>query len=301
MKILLLGANGQVGWELRRSLSVIGDVVACGRREANLASIDHLKKVLDDVQPQVIVNAAAYTNVDQAESEVELADLINGKAVGILADSTKKNGGLLVHYSTDYVYDGSKEDVYDESDRTAPLNMYGKSKLKGEEAIISSGCDHLIFRTSWVFDSRGKNFINTILRLASEDRSELKVVSDQRGAPTSAELIADVTAMILRQLHKNDERVSGKNKNIYHLVALGETNWCDYSKYILDVAKENNFTLNLSSDKISPIFSKDYPVPAQRPLNSRLSTEKLRNEFGLTLPLWHEHVKRAVIEILEKK
>lgn len=295
MKILLLGANGQVGWELRRSLVPLGDLIACDRTAVDLNDLIGLRTVVREIAPTIIVNAAAYTMVDKAESEVERAHRINAEAVQILAEEARRLGAWLVHYSTDYVFDGAKSGAYAEGDETRPLNAYGRTKLQGEEAIrATEGCRHIIVRTSWVFSSRGCNFIKAILRLAKE-RDELKVVSDQIGAPVSAELIADVSALVIRRLQSlPSDRIGGT----YHLVPRGETSWYRYAEFILNMAAEYDEKFKVISKRLVPITTAEYLSPAKRPLNSRLDTGKLITTFGLALPAWEMHVARAVTEIL---
>jgi dTDP-4-dehydrorhamnose reductase len=296
MKILLLGKNGQLGWELQRSLSIFGEVVACGRGEADLENLTELGALVRKVSPQVIVNAAAYTAVDKAESEPDRAALINSEAVDLLAKEACFLDAWFIHYSTDYVFDGAKEGAYLESDATAPLGAYGKTKLAGEEAIRASGCRHLILRTSWVYAARGNNFIKTMLRLAQE-RDELKVVSDQIGAPTSAELLADVTACCLYRL-KYDAAFSLQQGGTYHLAASGSTSWHGFAQFILGEAMHYGVRLRVTSGNLLAIPTSEYPLPAKRPANSQLVTTKISKIFGLKLPSWQYHAKRVVSEIL---
>lgn len=289
-KILLLGANGQVGWELRRSLKPMGDITACTRAEADLADLDGLRNVVARAKPNIIVNAAAYTAVDKAESEPELADRINHEAVAVLAAEAKKTEALLIHYSTDYVYDGTKPAPYVETDTTHPLGVYGATKLRGEDAVRASGCFHVIFRTSWVYAARGHNFVKTMLRLGRE-RDELKVVSDQIGAPTSAHLIADVTAQALTK-----PVLSG----VYHLTAAGETSWHGFAALILAEAKRLGLALKVDPEQILPIPTSAYPTPAKRPANSRLNTDKLRTGLGIALPPWESQARRTVAALVNE-
>jgi dTDP-4-dehydrorhamnose reductase len=275
VRILLTGKDGQVGWELARALPAAGEVVAFGRKELDLADPPQLVARVRQVKPDVIVNAAAHTAVDRAESEPDQAFQINATAPRLLAEEAKALGALLVHYSTDYVFDGTKRDPYTEDDATNPVSVYGKSKLAGEEAIQAAGCRHMIFRTSWVYASRGKNFLLTILRLAKE-RSELRVVDDQHGAPTWARSIADVTAQILRQ---RDPRTG-----TYHLTAAGATTWCGFAREIL--------RLSGLSTPVKAISTAEYPTPAKRPMSSLLSTQKLQRTFQMTCPGW-----RAALEL----
>jgi len=293
MKILLLGKNGQVGWELQRALAPLGEVMALDRSEgADLANAQALQAKLREIAPQVIVNAAAYTAVDKAESEPELALAINAQAPGMLAQEAKRLGATLVHYSSDYVFDGSGDSPRSEDETTGPLSIYGRSKLEGEQAIRDSGCQHLILRTSWVYAARGGNFAKTMLRLAAE-REQLKVIADQIGAPTGADLLADLTAQMLPALRGRPE-LSGT----YHAVASGETSWHAYAQYVIEFARARGQVLRVAPDQVLAIPTRDYPTPAQRPLNSRLSTAKLQQAFGLRLPPWQQGVERMLMEIL---
>jgi len=296
MKILLLGKNGQLGWELQRSLALLGEVVACGRTEADLVDLSALRSLVRRVSPQVIVNAAAYTAVDKAESEPERAYLINSEAVHLLAQEACFLNAWFIHYSTDYVFDGTKNGAYVETDTTGPLNIYGKTKLSGEQAIRESGCRHLIFRTSWVYATRGNNFIKTVLRLAGKNE-ELKIVSDQFGAPTSAELLADVTAFCLYRL-QFDASLSSWQSGIYHLAPYGITSWHGFAQFIIEEAQQHGARLRSTPDRVIPIPASDYPLPAKRPSNSRLMTEKISTVFGLKLTPWQLHAKRVIFEII---
>ena len=291
MKILLLGSAGQVGWELQRSLAPLGDVMACDRAMADLSNLDGLRTVVRAAKAGIIVNAAAYTAVDKAESEPQLATCINATAVELLAEEAVRTDALLVHYSTDYVFDGKKAGAYVESDTANPLSRYGLSKYQGEEAIRAVGGRHLIFRTSWVYAPRGKNFPRTILNLA-RTRPELTVVADQIGAPTSAELIADVTAQTLHRLRKSADLLG-----TYHLTAAGETSWHAYAERLLRLAATKGYALTAAADRVLPITTADFPTPAKRIANSRLATDKLRAAFGLTLPPWDAHLGRFLDEL----
>ena len=289
-KILLLGKDGQVGWELQRALAPLGLLTALNRRECDLAEAAQVQAVLEQYEPEVIVNAAAYTAVDQAESDQALAHRINVDAVAELARYAREMGSLLVHYSTDYVFDGTKPEAYVEDDITNPLSVYGQTKLDGENRIRDALCRHLIFRTSWVYAARGGNFARTMLRLASE-RTALSVIDDQIGAPTSAELIADVTAHALRDV------LSGRAPGgTYHLAAAGETSWYGYAKFVIDRARVQGQTLALAVDGLKPIPASDYPLPAKRPQNSRLNTHLLERSFALKLPQWEDGVARVLDE-----
>ncbi|MCE5387719.1 MAG: dTDP-4-dehydrorhamnose reductase [Acidithiobacillus sp.] len=293
-RILLLGANGQLGWELRRSLLPLGEVLPLTRGEVDLADGAGLLRLLDVQQPTVIVNAAAYTAVDRAESEPEQALRINGEAPGLLARWAAARGGWLVHYSTDYVFDGRKDGAYVESDPVHPMSVYGRSKRAGEEAILAAAAPALILRTSWVYAAHGQNFAKTMLRLAAE-RESLRVVADQWGAPTSAELLADATALILWQLlqHPQDQERAG----IYHLSAQGETSWHGYAQYLLAAARDLGWSLRCAPEAVEAIPSTAYPVPAPRPANSRLDCRKVQERFGLCLPPWQLQVRRLLEEL----
>ncbi|MRT60342.1 dTDP-4-dehydrorhamnose reductase [Pseudomonas sp. CAH-1] len=301
MKILLLGKNGQVGWELQRALSVLGEVVALDRHLAatpygelkgDLSDLESLRTTIRAVSPQAIVNAAAYTAVDKAESERDTAHLVNSLASQVMAEEAKRLDAWLVHYSTDYVFDGTGTTPWKETDSVAPVNFYGATKLEGEQLIQASGCKHLIFRTSWVYAARGNNFAKTMLRLAKE-RTALNVIADQVGVPTGADLLADVAVAALQQAWHKAE-LSG----IYHLVPTGETTWHAYASYVIDFARSHGEVLVVEA--VNPIATTEYPTPASRPLNSRLDTAKLRNSFTLHLPDWQSGVTRMLMEALNK-
>lgn len=299
MKILLLGANGQVGWECQRSLSIMGQLDIHDRETANFQDLDRIRKVVRDSKPDVIVNAAAYTAVDQAETDREAAIQINTKAVSLLAEEAKMLDACLIHYSTDYVFDGKKQGFYSEQDVTNPESVYGQSKLNGELAILNSGCQFFILRTSWVYAVRGNNFAKTIIKLAKE-RGELRVVNDQVGAPTSADLIADVTAQLVYQLrHKPD--FAKKHSGIFNLVAGGEATWFDFARQVLKKAQELGLDLRVQPDDIVPVSTAEFPRPAPRPANSRLDTSKLTSMLNISLPTWQFHVDKMMIEFLEKQ
>lgn len=296
MKILLLGKNGQVGWQLQRALAPLGEIVALERKDAggDLADPQGLAAAVRAAKPQVIVNAAAYTAVDKAESEPQLARLINTEAPAALAREAAASGALLVHYGTDYVFDGSGSAPWQESDATGPLNVYGATKLAGEQAIAASGCAHLTFRTSWVYAAHGDNFIKTMLRLAAT-RERLTVIDDQKGAPTGAELIADVTAHAISQTLQQPAKAG-----LYHLTAAGEASWFDYAQYVLALARQARPQgVKTAAGGVQPIASSQYPAAARRPLNSRLDTRRLQAVFGLTLPHWQAGVARVLEEIIE--
>ncbi len=295
-KILLLGMNGQVGWELQRSLVLLGEVKACSRQTVDLEDFDSLALLVQDYRPNIIVNAVAYTAVDKAESDADLSRTINATVVGLLAREIKKLNGWLIHYSTDYVFDGGKSGKYTEEDNTNPLSVYGKTKLQGENLIVNSGCKYLIFRTSWVYAGRGRNFIKTILNLGKQ-RDELNVVSDQRGVPTSAELIADTTAYCLCLIKKNNF-LSRDAIGVYNLVPDGQTTWYHFAKFIISEASRLGYKLRLDCSNVNPIMTHEYPVPAKRPFNSSLDTDKLASTFGINMPDWKLHAIRAIEEIV---
>ena len=297
MRILLLGKNGQVGWELQRSLAPLGELTALDRHGADglcgdLGNPEGIAATVRAVQPQLIVNAAAYTAVDQAESEPELARRINAAAPAVLAREAAAGGALLVHYSTDYVFDGSGQRPWREDDATAPLSVYGQTKLEAEQAILASGCAHLILRTSWVYAARGGNFAKTMLRLAQE-RERLTVIDDQWGAPTGAELIADVTAHAIAQTRQQPGKAG-----IYHLAPAGETTWFQYAKHVISQAQQAQAAIKIKATEVLPIPTSAYPTPARRPHNSRLDCAKLQAAFSLQLPPWQRGVDRMLAEIL---
>ncbi len=299
MKILLLGRGGQVGWELQRSLGVLGELVALDFDTAHnpdglcgdFQDLDGLARTVRRVQPDVIVNAAAHTAVDKAESEPVLARTLNALAPGVLATEAAQLGAWLVHYSTDYVFDGSGVQPWRETDTPAPLSVYGATKLEGEQMVVAANPKHLIFRTSWVYAARGANFAKTMLRLAAE-RESLNVIDDQIGAPTSAELLADVTAHAIHTVHSRPELAG-----LYHCAAGGETSWHGYARFVLAQAQALGWTLQAGADQVHPIPTASYPTPARRPLNSRLDTAKLQSAFQLHLPHWQQGVARMLTEI----
>jgi dTDP-4-dehydrorhamnose reductase len=294
MKILLLGKGGQVGWELQRSLAPLGTLVAHDFDTADFTQPAQVAALVASVAPDVIVNAAAHTAVDKAESEADVARLINATTPGLVAQEAAKLGAMLVHYSTDYVFDGSGHEPRDELASTAPLSVYGLTKLEGEQAIAASGCRHLIFRTSWVYGARGGNFAKTMLKLAAE-RDALKVINDQFGAPTGADLLADVTAHAIRATQVKPELTG-----LYHLVAGGETTWFDYARHVIEWARTQGSSIKVAPEAISAVPTTEYPTPAKRPLNSRLDTRKLQHAFGLSLPHWQAGVERMLTEHLGK-
>ncbi len=296
MRILLTGKTGQLGFELQRSLSVLGELLAVGRAECDLADIAALRALVCQFKPDVIVNPAAYTAVDKAESELAQATCINTQVPEVLAEEAERLGALLVHFSTDYVFDGNKQGWYSESDLTNPGNVYGRSKRDGELLLAERHAEHLILRTSWVAGGHGANFAKTMLRLAVE-RDRLRVVADQWGAPTSAALLADVLAHLIRQWSIARERFP---YGTYHVAAAGETNWCDYARFVLAEAERLGLFLRVGPDQVQAIASADYPVLAKRPLNSRLDTCKFRETFGLVLPHWQHGISHLVQQIVER-
>ena len=296
MKILLFGQGGQVGWELQRSLAPLGEVVALDhdstRLHGDFSRPEALAGTVHSVRPDVIVNAAAHTAVDRAEQEPDLARTLNATAPGVLAREARALGAWLVHYSTDYVFDGSGQAPRDETAATGPLSVYGRSKLEGEQLIQASGCQHLILRTSWVYAARGGNFARTMLRLAAE-REQLKVIDDQIGAPTGADLLADVSAHALRTLQQQPQLAG-----TYHCVAAGHTSWHGYARFVIEWARSHGHPVKVAPDAIRPTPTSSYPTPARRPLNSRLDTARLRAAFGLNLPPWQAGVERMLREVL---
>ncbi len=313
MKILLIGKNGQVGWELQRTLATLGEIISVDRNQMDLANPDSIRAVIRGTKPDIIVNAAAYTAVDKAESEPELVMAINGVAPGIMAEEAKRLNALMVHYSTDYVFDGTKTTPYTEDDIPNPLNVYGKTKLAGEQAIQAAGISHLIFRTSWVYGARGKNFLLTILRLAKE-QDELKIVDDQIGAPTWSRMIAEATGQILAQSslphiydlsmltdqRKSELRKSGVTSlsrlkdvsGVYHLTSGGQTSWYGFTEAILKSAPHL-----VPQPSLKPISTSEYPLPALRPTNSVISNCRIFKTFGITLPSWNHALCLCMDEV----
>jgi len=302
LRIVLLGANGQLGHVLAQTLRVLGEVQAFGRQQADLAHADALRTVLDQHPPHLIVNAAAYTAVDKAEQEPDVAHAINAQAPGVLAQWAAAHGAVLVHYSTDYVFDGRSAQPYTEADLPAPLSVYGHSKWAGERAVQASGCRHLIFRTSWVVGAHGGNFLKTMLRLGTE-RDSLRVVADQHGAPTAVDLIARITLEVLQQMMDpaavKDAQVQASTQapvmwasaddprwGLYHLTAAGETTWHAYACHVIDRAAVLGWPMRASARNIQAIATEDYPLPAPRPANSRLNTLRLQQRFRVALPDW---------------
>jgi dTDP-4-dehydrorhamnose reductase len=297
MKILLLGKNGQVGWELQRALAPLGELIALdfdspGPLRADFADPESLAATVRAVAPQIIVNSAAHTAVDKAEAEPALAHAINAAAPAVLAREAGALGAWLLHYSTDYVFDGRGSEPRGEDAPTGPLNVYGRTKLEGEQAIRSSGCRHLILRTSWVYAARGGNFAKTMLRLARE-RDRLTVIDDQVGAPTGAELLADLSAHMLRAASLRPELAG-----TYHAVAAGQTSWFDYARFVIEFARTQGEAIRVAPEAIEPVPTSAFVTAAKRPANSRLDTRKLRETFGLELPSWQAGVERMLREIL---
>lgn len=298
MKILLFGKNGQIGWELNRSLLPFGNVIALGRNSADFSSPESLRNIIADIKPDIIVNAVAYTEVDKAEKEEELALLINGESPKVLAEEALRLKALYVHFSTDYVFDGSSNDSYLETDKPNPINAYGRTKLAGEVAIQSSGCDYLIFRTSWVYASRGKNFLLTILNLA-EEKDTLSIVSDQVGSPTSARLIAESMLLCVQRVVR--QRIQGEfNSATYHLTASDKITWHGFAETAIRLASKNpGFQKKVTS--LIEVSTAEYRALAKRPLNSCLSTDKVVGEFGLVLPGWEIGLQLCIDEMFSAK
>lgn len=297
MRILLFGKNGQLGWELQRSLAPLGEVVALGTQDLPCGDFTRPARIADTARslcPDVIVNAAAYTAVDKAEADMEAAETINASTPGLLAEVASELGAWLVHFSTDYVFDGTGTAPWREDDRATPVNAYGRSKLRGEENIRNAGGKHLIFRTSWLYAARGANFAKTMLRLAQE-RDELRIIDDQFGAPTGADLLADVAAHALRASMR--EPAQG---GTYHVAAAGETTWYGYARHVISQARSLGADIRVADERIVAVPTTAYPTPAQRPSNSRLDTQKLRSTFDLHMPGWQAGVDRMLTEILQK-
>lgn len=294
MKIILFGKNGQVGWELNRLLRPLGQVVALGRDSADFSDPESLREVVKKVKPDVIVNAVAYTSVDKAEDEEDLANRINGIAPGVLAEEALNINALLIHYSTDYVFDGAKDSAYTEQDKANPLNAYGRSKLMGEQLVQRTGCDYLIFRTSWVYSTRGHNFLLTVLNLA-EERKELSIVGDQTGSPTWARMIAGVSAICINQscLEKRDNLFSS---GLYNMTSSGVTSWHGFAQSIVEIAGKQR-SKPFIVERINSISTAEYPTPAKRPMNSRLSSNKLEEKFGLKMPDWSTELDLCIEDV----
>lgn len=300
MKILLFGKDGQVGWELQRSLSYLGDLVCLGRKEADLQNLPALRGIIQHHEPNILVNAAAYTAVDNAESDHSTAQAINAVAVGVLAEEAAKHNAWIVHYSTDYVYDGSKSSPYAETDVASPLSVYGKTKREGDEFICAHNSKHLIFRTSWVYAARGRNFVKTVLALAQK-RDDLRIIDDQFGAPTSAGLIADVTAFIIYSITQQSNHWRNDLAGTYHLAAAGETNWFGVAQFVLEQAEARGLAIRAKPSQLQAVSSDEYQLIAKRPKNSRLATDKLRQTFGIQLPHWHYHLNLVLEDMLSRK
>jgi dTDP-4-dehydrorhamnose reductase len=305
VKLLITGATGQIGWQLQRTVAALGEVIALSRADLDLSKPEEAAAMVRDIKPDILLNAAAYTTVDKAESEPELARTINAVAPARMAQELATSGGLMVHYSTDYVFDGAKPEPYVEEDVTGPLNTYGRTKLEGEQGIVASGCAYLILRTSWVYDSRGKNFLRTVLRLARE-REELRMVDDQHGAPTWARAIAEATANILGKYAGQANVASWHPTGVYHLTSSGSTTWAGFAQTILDEysdllewpAEFGEFTGPLRAKRVVPISSHTYKTAALRPLNSQLSNAKLKRDFGLQLPDWRYLLRLAMLDTI---
>jgi dTDP-4-dehydrorhamnose reductase len=294
--VLITGSNGQVGFELQRSFAPLGRVIALDRNTCDLSNVDALRRVVREYRPDVIVNPAAYTAVDRAESEPELAHAVNGVAPGVLAEEAHALGSLFIHYSTDYVFSGDHEVPYTEADPVGPRSVYGKSKLAGEQAVAAVGASALVLRTSWVAGAHGSNFAKTMLRLARE-RETFNVVADQFGAPTTASLIADVTAQIVGRFWLHADRTSFP-AGLYHLASAGETSWHLYAREVLSYASQRGAVLKADPERVLPIPARDYPLPAPRPSNSRLDTTRLRSTFGIHLPDWKQEIRHLLDDIL---
>ena len=301
LRLLITGATGQIGWQLQRTLAPLGEVVACTRSQIDMADPAAAAEAVRDLSPDIVVNAAAYTAVDKAESEPELAHIVNAIAPRRIAEEVANTGGLLIHYSTDYVFDGAKPGPYEEADPTGPLNVYGQTKLEGEQLIAASGCAHIILRTTWVYDTRGKNFLRTALRLARE-REELRMVGDQHGAPTWARTIAESTAMVVNQSVRQRDSSGWEQGGIFHLTAAGQTTWAGFAEQILEdyeslaawPADTGEYGSPLLAKRVVAIASEQYQLPARRPHKSVLSNAKLQSAFGLRLPDWRVQLRLAL-------
>lgn len=296
MKILVTGKNGQVGFELLRALAPLGEVIGVGHAECDLSDAEAIRALVRSVAPDVIVNPAAYTAVDKAESDSVTAFAVNAEAPRVLGEEAARLGAFVVHYSTDYVFNGTKDGVYSESDVPDPQSVYGHSKLAGERALADANPRCVILRTSWVVGAHGGNFAKTMLRLAA-DRDRLTVVADQFGAPTPAALLADITAHVVRQYAR--EGNGPFPYGTYHVVAGGETNWCDYARFVINEALAAGRTLKATAEAVHPLSTAEYPTPAKRPANSRLDTSRFRDTFGLRLPDWQEGVRHVLQQILK--
>jgi len=302
LKIVIIGRNGQLAWEANRRFQGLGEIICIGRPELDLLDLNVMREEIRRIQPNVIVNAAAYTAVDQAESEPEAAMKINSEAPAAMAEEVKRLGALFITYSTDYVFDGKSATPYTESDSLSPLNVYGGSKLNGERAVEAVGGNYLIFRTSWVYGARGKNFLKTILKLAAE-RPELKIVDDQVGAPTWSRDLADATRKIIEQLAAQSSSAKtsigealGDRRGIYHMTSAGSVSWYGFAAAIVEEMGKRGLS-NGALAKLVPIPGSEYPTPAARPHNSRLCNEKLKNAFGVMLPPWRESLAAVMDEL----
>lgn len=294
LKILVTGKNGQVGFELRRALAPLGEIVAVDHADCDLADADSIRELVRRVAPDVIVNPAAYTAVDKAEADQQTAFAVNAQAPAVLGEEAARLGALVVHYSTDYVFNGSKAGAYSEADQPDPQSVYGSTKYAGERALAAANARHLILRTSWVVGAHGGNFAKTMLRLAAE-RDRLSVVADQFGAPTSAALLADLTAQLVRQYRR--EGADAFPYGIYHVAASGETSWYDYARFVIEEALAAGKTLKTGPEAVAPLTTAEYPTPAKRPANSRLDTSHFRSTFGLQLPQWQDGVRHVLQQI----
>lgn len=294
MKILVTGRNGQVGFELQRALAPLGEVVAVNQADCNLADVEAIRELVRRVAPDIIVNPAAYTAVDKAEADEATAFAVNARAPGVLGEEAARLGALVVHFSTDYVFNGSKDGSYSEDDQPNPQSVYGSTKYAGEMALVRANARHLILRTSWVVGAHGGNFAKTMLRLAAE-REQLNVVADQFGAPTSAAVLADLTAHLLRQYQR--EGADGFPYGTYHVAASGETSWCDYARFVIGEALAAGKELKARPETVMPLTTAQYPTPAKRPANSRLDTSRFRTTFGLRLPPWQESARHVLQQI----
>ncbi len=301
LRLLITGANGQVGWHLQRILAPLGEVLAIDVEEVDLTDLDAVSRTVREFVPDIVANAAAYTAVDKAESEPDLARAINVVAPARIAQECAASGALMIHYSTDYVYDGSKSGPYEENDATGPLSAYGQTKLKGDQAIIASGCAHVILRTTWVYDIRGKNFLRTVLRLARE-KEELRMVGDQYGAPTWARGLAESTAIILAKSLERRVATGVWNSGLFHLTAAGQTSWAGFAQAILEdyeellawPAETGEFGGPLKAKRVVAITTEQYQTPARRPRNSVLSNAKVKAAFGVALPDWRAQLRLAM-------
>lgn len=306
LRVLITGCNGQVGWHLQRTLAPMGEVTAIDIEQVDLTDSQAVARTVCEVAPDIVVNAAAYTAVDKAESEPELARAINVGAPAKIAEECSRSGALLIHYSTDYVYDGSKQAPYEERDATGPLSVYGETKLAGDQAIQASGCAHIILRTTWVYDIRGKNFLRTVIRLAQE-KEELRIVGDQYGAPTWARGLAEATTIILSRCLEHKGGTGKWRTGVFHLTSGGTTSWAGFAQAILEdyaafrpAEGSGEFGGPLKIQKVSPITTEEYPTPARRPRNSALSNAQVQAAFGITMPNWRDQLRLAMQDALRR-